>query len=260
MFKRILIAFIICFLALGGLTLRDKIEDLQWQLDQTNIKITYELLSIIDRVSSSVVYVEVVADCYSDDYEYEYTGSRSGSGVIIGPCTILTAKHVIEDANSITITLADGNTCEVIEWRVDSNNDCGLLFFEEEFGPVAEFADQVKVGERVIIIGSPYGYDFFNTVTTGIISGLGRKALYFGEDPMITADAASWSGNSGGPVFNMRGQVIGILVGGTWGGDNFSIITPANICRELYEAATEIKSQADKTGIGESVAHDEYTN
>lgn len=247
MLRHIIIALIICLLTLGGLTLRNKIEDLQWQLDQTNTRITYGVMSIIDRASPSVVYVEVVADYYGDDYEYEYEGDWSGSGVIIGPNTILTAKHVIEDANSITITLTDGNTCEVTGWRIDPNNDCGLLFFEEELGPIAKFAEQIKIGERVIVIGSPYGYNFFNTVTTGIISGLDRKVLYFGEDPVITIDAAVWSGSSGGPVFNMQGQVIGILVGGTWDGDNFGVVTPANICRELYETATEIKSQADQT-------------
>jgi len=239
MLRRILTAFIICIIALGGLTLRDRIQDLQEQLDRVDYRISYDLLSTISKVSSSVVYVEAAVDDCNDSYGW------IGSGVIIGPHTVLTAEHVITDANNFTITTVDGNDYAATNWVIDPNNDCGLLFFEEELGPIAKLTDSnnVKIGDKVIVIGSPYG--FFNTVTTGIVSGLNREILYFGKDPLFTVDAASWSGNSGGPVFNVQGQIIGILVGGTWDGDNFSIVTSANICRKLYETATEIKSQTD---------------
>ncbi|GAH50532.1 unnamed protein product, partial [marine sediment metagenome] len=218
-------------------------EDLQWQLDQTNNQIMRGLPCLIERVSPSVVYVEAIADNYNDNYEYGY--DWSGSGVIIGSHIVLTARHIIEDANSLTITVVDGNTYEAVRWEVDPNNDCGLLFFEEDLGPVIKFADsdKIEIGDRVIIIGSPYGKEFLNTATNGIVSGLDREILFFGEDPMITADAASWPGNSGGPVFDIQGRVIGILVGGTWNGDNFSIVVPINICKEFYETSKEVKPQ-----------------
>lgn len=237
MFRRLLIAFTVCLIALGGLNLRDRIDDLQWQLDQVNSQIVHGLPRLIQRVIPSVVYVEAgVDDNYYDDYGYEYIG-WSGSGIIIGPHTVLTAGHVIEDANSFTITIVDGDTYEAIEWEMDPNNDCGILIFDEILGPIAELtdSDEVRIGDRVFIIGSPYGKDFFNTVTIGIISGLDREVSFFGEDLMITVDAASNPGNSGGPVFDMRGRVIGILVGGIWGADGLSILTPANICKEFYE-------------------------
>lgn len=241
MFKRILIPFIIFLLALSGLTLHNRVEDLQWQLDQTNNRIVSGLSSMVYRVMPSVVYIEATVD----DYEYGY--GWSGSGVIIGPHTVLTAKHVIEDANSLMITIADGNTYEAVEWKVDPNNDCGLLFFEEELSPIIRLADsdKIKIGDKVAVIGSPFGYDFFNTVTTGIVSGLDREILFFGEVPLITVDAAANFGNSGGPVFDMQGRVIGIIVGGMWDADGFGIVTPVNICKELYETATKIKSQTN---------------
>lgn len=237
MVRRILSGFVICLLALGGFTLHNKIEDLQWQLDQTNNQIVYGLSSVINKVSPSVVYVEV-----SDEW--------TGSGVIIGPHIVLTAKHVITDANNLTITTITGDCYKAVDWIVDPNNDCGLLFFEEEFTSIAEFADSndLFLGEKIFVIGSPYGMDFFNTVTAGIISGLNRSEPFFGKDILMTVDAASNLGNSGGPVFDMRGNIIGIIVGSIWSADNLEILIPANICKQLYEE--EIDKIRNSVGIG----------
>jgi len=242
MIRRLITAFVICLLALGGLKFQNNINNLQQQLSYTNFQTVYGLQYIIQKVLPSVVYVE-----------NNYSG-WTGSGVIVGSHAVLTAKHVIDDANSFTITVVDGNNYEAINWIVDPNNDCGLLFFKEELGPIVRFADSnnLNLGERIFIIGSPYGYDFFNTVTVGIISGLERDISFFGEDPVITVDAASSPGNSGGPVFNMQGYIIGILVGGMRYDDNWSIVISTDTCKQLLNNEKQkINKITDPVGIGD---------
>lgn len=208
-------------LAFGGLKLHTQICDLSYYTHSH-----VNLLNLIQRVSPSVVHVK---------NNYGWTGS----GTIVGSYTVLTAKHMIIDTNDFTITTVDGNSYEAVKWVVDPNNDCGLLFFEEELSPIVKFADvsKLKLGDRVIMIGSPYGDTFFNTVTFGIISGLNREVEYFGNEYMITVDAASNPGNSGGPVFDMQGRMIGITVGSIYGANDLSILISSDICKRLIENA-----------------------
>ncbi len=192
------------------------------------------LSTVIHRVMPSVVYVGVPSQW-------------SGSGVIIGPSTVLTAGHVVDGANEIFVETTDGKRHEAIYWVADEDNDCGLIFFNpwKKFGRVVELADSsnLQLGDTAIIIGSPYGKSCFNTVTLGIISGLNRSISFFGTDGMITTDAASNPGNSGGPVFNDKGEVIGIAVGSRWGANGFSIITASNTCKEMLENWQHVDSE-----------------
>lgn len=206
-------------LAFGGLSLHTQICDLSYY-SHSHIN----LPNLIQRVVPSVVFVK---------NSYGWTGS----GVIVGSHTILTAKHMIVDMNDFTITTIDGNSYEAVKWVVDPNNDCGLLFFGEELSPIVKFADKLELGDRVVVIGSPYGDTFLNTVTFGIVSGLNREVSYFSDEYVITVDAAANPGNSGGPVFNMQGRVIGITVGSIYGADDLSILIPFDICKRLIENA-----------------------
>lgn len=90
-----------------------------------------------------------------------------------------------------------------------------------------------------------------NTATLGIISGLNRKISYFGTCELITSDATGNPGISGGPVFNMRGKVIGIVVGTKRRSHGLRIIIPSNICRRLYD------KKASKTEIRKSDSFDQ---
>lgn len=181
---------------------------------------------LIKKVMPSVVYVRVPE-------------RWSGSGVIVGPHTVLIAGHVIKDITELYIETADGKRYNAISWVEDKKNDCGLIFFDprEEFKDISEFADSnlLQVGDIVFTMGSPFGKILFNTVTFGIISGLNRDISYFGDCGLITSDAAGNPGNSGGPVFDMRGKVIGIVVGRRYGSEGLNIIIPSNICQKLLE-------------------------
>lgn len=184
------------------------------------------LPSIIKQVISTSVYVD--------------SNEWSGSGVIVGPNTVLTAGHVVEDANNLEVHTAYGKIYKAAGSKYDPNNDCGLIFIKETFKDIAGLGDSnlVEVGDGVLIIGSPYGKELFNAVAYGIVASVDRQLPFWNEVNTFVIDVASNPGNSGGPVFDMDGKVIGIVVGGWWGADGLTAVTPINICKELlYEVS-----------------------
>lgn len=203
--------------------IHDRISELQRQQE---IVLMSDLPALIKKAAPSVVYVSE-------------PGQWSGSGVIVGPSIVLTARHIVQYAEDLEIETVDGNVYKAISWIEDKENDCGLIFFDPriKFTNIARFADsdELQVGQSVFSMGSPFGKQLFNTATFGIISGLNRQIRYFGICNLITSDAAANPGNSGGPIFNMQGKVIGILVGIRHGADGLGIIIPSNTCKELLE-------------------------
>lgn len=139
----------------------------------------------------------------------------SGSGVIISPQGyIVTNHHVVENYETLEVIFADGSTVPADFVGTDQFADLAVIKVNGSVPAVAELgdSDQLQIGEAVIAIGSPLG-DFKNTVTFGVISGLGRSlgseegSTY---EKMIQTDAAINQGNSGGPLVNLAGQVVGI--------------------------------------------------
>lgn len=138
-----------------------------------------------------------------------------GSGVVIDKeGHIVTNYHVIRDAERLEVTLYDKEKYEAKRVGVDPINDVGVLKIdcpEEKLYPIPlGSSDDLKVGQKVLAIGNPFGLD--QTLTTGIISSLQRTLRTdFGLiDDIIQTDAAINPGNSGGPLLNRRGEVIGI--------------------------------------------------
>ena len=135
-----------------------------------------------------------------------------GSGFIIDPTgLIVTNNHVIEDADQITVTLNDGTTLPATLVGTDEKADLALLRVKPKAPlPVARFgdSDKARVGDWVVAIGQPFGLGF--TVTAGIVSARNRNINSGDYDDFIQTDAAINKGNSGGPLFNMNGEVIGI--------------------------------------------------
>ncbi len=139
--------------------------------------------------------------------------SRSlGSGFIISKDGfILTNEHVVEGADEITVKLTDKREFKAKVIGTDKRTDIALIKIEPTAAlPAVKFGDpaKLKVGEWVIAIGSPFGFE--NTVTAGIVSGKGRIMQDANLVPFIQTDVAINVGNSGGPLFNMRGEVVGI--------------------------------------------------
>jgi 2-alkenal reductase len=141
--------------------------------------------------------------------------AASGSGVIISSSGyIVTNNHVVSGAQSIDVILADGSTLPAELVGVDEYSDLAILQVHDDVPIPASWgnSDMLKAGEPVIAIGSPLG-DFTNTVTQGVVSAVERtieiEQEYFLEG-LIQTDAAINQGNSGGPLLNTSGQVIGI--------------------------------------------------
>ena len=134
-----------------------------------------------------------------------------GSGFIIeSNGYVLTNAHVVANANEITVKLTDKRTFKGRVIGADARTDVALLKIEAMGLPVANLGDanKLKVGEWVVAIGAPFGLE--NSVTAGIVSATGRNLPDENFVPFIQTDAAVNPGNSGGPLFNMNGEVIGI--------------------------------------------------
>jgi serine protease Do len=134
-----------------------------------------------------------------------------GSGFIVSPDgTILTNAHVVAGASEVTVRLTDRReyTAKVI--GVDRKSDIAVIRIPAKNLPTVKFGDtkNLKVGEWVVAIGAPFGFE--NSVTAGIVSAKGRTLPDSGYVPFIQTDVPINPGNSGGPLFNMRGEVVGI--------------------------------------------------
>ena len=132
-----------------------------------------------------------------------------GSGFVIGADGfVMTNAHVVDDADEVTVTLTDKREFKAKVIGLDRRTDVAVLKIEANNLPMLRMGDvgRLKVGEWVMAIGSPFGFD--NTVTAGIVSA---KARDTGDLlPLIQTDVAINPGNSGGPLLNLRGEVVGI--------------------------------------------------
>jgi serine protease Do len=144
---------------------------------------------------------------------------------------VLTNHHVVAGGGDLALRWSDGQTLPATVHRSNPKLDLALLKVGTKPLPALAFGDsaRARIGERVFAIGNPWGEPW--VVTTGIISGIGRRATPAGDAtlPFIRSDVQLAPGNSGGPMLNARGEVIGINAM-IWGGD-LSIAIPGNNAR-----------------------------
>ncbi|WP_246795851.1 DegQ family serine endoprotease [Burkholderia perseverans] len=168
-----------------------------------------------------------------------------GSGFIVSPDGyILTNAHVIDGANVVTVKLTDKREYRAKVIGSDKQSDVAVLKIDATGLPVVKIGDpqQSKVGQWVVAIGSPYGFD--NTVTSGIISAKSRALPDENYTPFIQTDVPVNPGNSGGPLFNLQGEVIGInsmIYSQTGGFQGLSFAIPIT-------EAIKVKDELVKTG------------
>ena len=170
--------------------------------------------------------------------------SRSlGSGFIISADGfILTNAHVVEGAEDITVRLTDKREFRAKVVGADRRTDIALLKIEATGLPRVALGDasRLRVGEWVVAIGSPFGFD--NSVTAGIVSAKGRALPQENFVPFIQTDVAINPGNSGGPLFNLRGEVIGInsqIYSRTGGFMGLSFAIPIDVAMDIV---TQLRS------------------
>ncbi len=192
----------------------------------------------VARVVPAVAHVAVLA-------HRERAQGGSGSGFFIAPDGVLvTNSHVASGARTLEVTLADGRSAPAHIVGDDPDSDLAVLKVGVHDAPAVRFGDseRLRVGQIAVAIGSPYGFQ--HSVTAGIVSALGRSMrAKTGRllDNVLQTDAALNPGNSGGPLVNTAGDVIGV---------NTAVILPAQgICFAIASATAErVASQLIRTG------------
>ena len=174
-----------------------------------------------------------------------------GSGFIIsGDGYVVTNNHVVENARQVVVRLPDRQEFDAEVVGLDPRSDLAVLKIEGEGLPTLSLAEgrDVKVGQWVLAIGSPFSLDF--SVTAGIVSALGRSLPTETGDnyvPFIQTDVAINPGNSGGPLFNLEGEVIGVnsqIFTRSGGSIGLSFAIPASVVRNVV-------AQIQETGVVE---------
>lgn len=175
----------------------------------------------------------------SPQRRYREPRTAQGSGFIISPDGyILTNNHMVEEAEKVSIELTDGRkfTAKII--GADSDSDVAVIKIDANDLPYLELADSdaLEVGEWVLAIGNPLGLS--HTVTAGIVSAKGRSGFGLAKfENFIQTDAAINFGNSGGPLINLDGKVVGIntAIAGSTGNIGIGFAIPINIAKHAYK-------------------------
>ena len=190
---------------------------------------------------NSVVEITTESVTNGGFFMEQYISSGAGSGVIISEDGyIITNNHVIEDANTVTVRLKNGDTYDAKLVGTDPETDVAVIKIDAEGLTPATLGDSdtLQVGQTAIAIGNPLG-QLGGTVTNGIISALDREITLDGETMnLLQTNAAINPGNSGGGLFNDKGELIGLVVAKSTGenveGLGFAI--PINDVKEVLDS------------------------
>jgi serine protease Do len=229
-----------------------------------------DFTGIVERNGPAVVNISVTHDVKADAATWQFSGvdpnnpffeffrqfpgavphgavpeHGMGSGFIVSPDgVILTNAHVVDDATEVTVKLTDKREFRAKVIGSDKPSDVAVLKIEANGLPTVKLGSSMneKVGEWVLAIGSPYGFE--NSVTSGIVSAKSRSLPDGTYIPFIQTDVAVNPGNSGGPLFNMKGEVIGInaqIFTHTGGYQGLSFAVPIDL-------AIKVKDQLQQFG------------
>lgn len=221
------------------------------------------IADIAEKVSPSVVSI-VTETTATDWYGRATSSSAAGTGMVVtSDGYILTNKHVVNGAKKIQVVMHDGTTySDVTLVGTDPLNDVAFLKINgaSNLQPVAlGDSKTLQTGQQVIAIGNALG-QYQNTVTQGIVSGTGRSVIatdqsnysnYERLSDMIQTDASINSGNSGGPLINAAGQVIGINTAVYSDGNGIGFAIPISGVKGMLKSIIE-KGRADRAYIGVS--------
>jgi S1-C subfamily serine protease len=191
------------------------------------------IISAVEKTKNAVVKIDV----YKKGKDSKLKPAGSGSGFIFSSDgLVFTNSHVVEGAEKIMVSLLNENEIEGVLIGKDPDTDLAILKINSEGYSVAKLGDaeQLQIGQLVIAIGNPYGYQ--HTVTTGVVSALGRSLMTQSGrfvDNVIQSDAALNPGNSGGPMINADGEVVGVNTAIIQGAQGLSFSVDINTAKEI---------------------------
>ena len=206
-------------------------------LNHKSVLVTVSSQDMIALAMQSVVHIQ------AGDPNDEEDNSWEGSGLYVGNNLIMTARHVIKGQTKFKITFENGLEYQADCVYMESVSDVGFIHVEGIVlcEPLVLNIQKLRCGDTVYILGNSFGLEFKFSVSKGIVSAVHRDAEgFFGDKLIFQSDAASYPGNSGGPVINELGEVVGILVGGYGNVDNLSLCIPARICQKSLEIFLKI--------------------
>lgn len=229
---------------------------------------------VAQRIEPSVVHIDTSQEvrlgraASSDEWGFQFPrGGRferqgQGSGVVVDAENgyVLTNFHVIQNASRLQVHLSDGRTINDKDIEIVGNDvltDLAVLRVHADQLAAAVWGDsrELEVGDWVLAVGNPYGLD--RTVTCGIVSATQRRGFGHGiYQNFLQTDAAVNPGNSGGPLLNIRGELIGIttaIVGEAYQGISFAI--PSEVARDVYERLKD-KGRVARGWLGVELAQD----
>lgn len=220
--------------------------------------VVIDLADMVDEMSPSVVEVFTETKQVSSWFQ-EYVTEGAGSGVILTEDGyIVTNHHVIEGASTIKVRLSSGQTYTAILTGTDEKTDLAVIKINASGLTAAKLADSssARVGDFVIAIGNPLG-ELGGTVTEGIISAKDRKITIDGESmTLLQTSAAVNPGNSGGGLFNLDGELVGVVNAKSSGEDieGLAFAIPANTVKEITQELIQHGYVTGRPQLGISVA------
>src|ERR671919_3094800 len=212
------------------------------------------IVNAVQNVSKAVVNIASVR-LVQDQLYRVFPVEGVGSGVIIDErCHVLTNNHVVGDAQTLKITLANGSVFNGKVVGIDETTDLAVVKLDStESLPFAKLgnSDNLKIGQIAIAIGNPFGLSGGPTVTTGIVSSLNRKIQFEeGVLELIQTDAAINPGNSGGPLTNTKGEVIAINTAKMPYAHGIGFAVPINMAKSIMSELIENGRVTNRPWIG----------
>jgi len=203
-------------------------------------KIAPSVVGIVATQRTQRVAADELSDLFGGNGRQQFQTESQGSGVIVdAEGYVLTNAHVIENAQNVVVQLSDGRSIKNVQLVGDDPlTDLAVLRIEAGDLIAAPWgdSDKLEVGDPVLAVGNPFG--LARTVTAGIVSAKERRGLLANTvyQDFLQTDAAVNPGNSGGPLVNLRAEVVGIntaIVGRAYQGISFAI--PSNIAKDVYD-------------------------
>lgn len=206
-----------------------------------------DLPELYKQVSPAVVWIGAETAEWIMDYDpYHESIKWQGTGFLVSADGLIaTAGHVVEDTESFEVMFSDGTRVKADFVHMESLDRCdvGFIQLRSEYRKkrlYLKLDTDIEAGENAVILGYPWGMNESISITSGIVAAPGHKAYY--TKLSLYADVASYPGNSGSPVLDMDGEVIGILVAGPYENECYSMCTPARLVEfAMQKALAEVE-------------------